>query len=88
MNSSAVGEAIDRPYDSLVSHAIQRRSRNGGSKSFLDNVLDQQDKLQLTRHEFNLMCGNVTEGGSDTTSSMIRVFIHAMLKYPDVQREA
>ena len=86
--SSAVGEAIDTLYDPLVSHVIQRRSRNGSSKSFLDNVLDQQDKLQLTRHELNLMCGNLTEGGSDTTSSMILVFIQAMLRYPDVQREA
>jgi cytochrome P450 len=28
------------------------------------------------------------EGGSDTTSSMILAFIHAMLKYPHVQRKA
>ena len=87
-SSSAVGEAIESLYDPLVSHVIQRRAKKGSNKSFLDNVLDQQDKLQLTRHELNLMCGNLTEGGSDTTSSMILVFIHAMLKYPDVQREA
>ena len=39
--SSAVGEAIDRLYDPLVSHVAQLRSRNWSGKYFLDNVLDQ-----------------------------------------------
>ena len=86
--SIAAGEAINRLYDPLVSHVIQRRSSEGSRKSFLDTVLDQLDRLQLTRHELNLMCGNLVEGGSDTTSSMILSFVHAMLKYPDIQWEA
>ena len=66
---------------------IQRRSSEESRKSFLDTVLNQLS-IQLTRHELNLMCGNLVEGGSDTTSSMILSFVHAMLKYSDIQWEA
>lgn len=86
--SRAVGSAMDRLYGSQVSHVLARRQANGSRGSFLDSVLDQQDKLQLSRNELNFLCGVLMEGGSDTTSSEILAFIHAMIKYPEVQARA
>ncbi len=86
--SRSVGMAMDKLYGRIVSHVIQRRLKSGSHGSFLDGVLDQQEKLQLNRNELNFLCGVLMEGGSDTSSSMILAFIHAMIKYPDVQRKA
>lgn len=85
---SNVGRAMDKLYGGMVTRVKARRLRSGSRDSFLDNVLDQQDKLQLSRNELNFLCGVLMEGGSDTSSSIILAFIHAMLKYPDVQKEA
>ena len=86
--SRSVGIAMDKLYRRLVSHVIQRRLKAGSQRSFLDDILDQQEKLQLNRNELNFLCGALMEGGSDTSSSMILAFIHAMVKYPGVQTKA
>lgn len=84
----SVGIAMDRLYGRMVSLVIQRRLKTGSRRSFLDDVLDQQEKLQLSRNELNFLCGVLMEGGSDTTSSMILAFVQAMVKYPHVQTRA
>lgn len=86
--SRSVGIAMDKLHGRMVSHVIQRRLKGGSKKSFTDDILDQQEKLQLSRNELNFLCGVVAEGGSDTSSSMILAFIHAMIKYPYVQTKA
>ncbi|KAL9584150.1 MAG: hypothetical protein Q9203_004783 [Teloschistes exilis] len=85
---SNLGRAMDKLYGGMVTRVKARRLRTGSKDSFLDSVLDQQDKLQFSRNELNMLCGVLMEGGSDTSSSIILAFIHAMLKYPDVQKEA
>lgn len=86
--SRNVGIAADKLYGRLVSHVIQRRLKAVSRRSFLDDVLDQQEKLQLTPNELNFLGGAMLEGGTDTSSSAILVFIHAMIKYPHVQTKA
>ena len=86
--SRNVGKAMDALYGKMVSRVMERRLKVGSVDSFLDGVLDQQDKLQLNRNEVNFLCGVLIEGGSDTSSSIILAFIHAMIKYPNVQKEA
>lgn len=86
--SRNIGIAMDKLYGRLVSHVIQRRLKACSRRSFLDDVLDKQDKLRLNRNELNFLCGVLMEGGSDTTSSMILAFIHGMLKYPHVMTKA
>ena len=86
--SRNVGKAMDALYGKIVSRVMERRLKVGSVDSFLDGVLDQQDKLQLNRNEVNFLCGVLIEGGSDTSSSIILAFIHAMIKYPNVQKEA
>lgn len=83
-----VGRAMDTLYGRMVSRVQTRRLKSGTSESFMDVVLDQQDKLQLSRNELNFLCGVLMEGGSDTASSIILAFIHAMIKYPEVQKKA
>ncbi|KAJ5952079.1 uncharacterized protein N7479_010492 [Penicillium vulpinum] len=72
----------------LVDRVVERRKNIGRASTFLDGVLDQQEKLKLTREEINIMCGNLLEGGIDTTATMILVFFQAMVTYPDTQIKA
>ena len=72
----------------MVSHVMQRRLKVGSRGSFLDGILDQQEKLSLTRNQLNFLCGVIMEGGSDTSSSTILAFIQAMIKFPHVQKKA
>lgn len=75
-------------YNPLVDRVLQRREESGSRNTYLDGILDQQEKLQLTRHEIDLMVGNLLEGGSDTSSIMTIAFIQAMACYPEVQQKA
>lgn len=86
--SRNVGNAMDSLYGRMVSRVTQRRLESGSRTCFLDGILDQQDKLQLTPNELNFLCGVIMEGGSDTSSSIILAFLHAMIKYPSVQKKA
>ncbi|KAL1881025.1 hypothetical protein Plec18167_003566 [Paecilomyces lecythidis] len=56
--------------------------------SLMDLVLDQNDKLGLDRHETYFLGGTLMEGGSDTSSSIILGFIHAMTKWGNVLKKA
>ncbi|TVY29831.1 Cytochrome P450 monooxygenase, partial [Lachnellula hyalina] len=83
-----VGKKMDTLYGKMVSQVMKRRLASGSAGSFLDCIFDKQDKLNLTRDEINFICGVLLEGGSDTSSSVIIAFIHAMIKYPNVQKKA
>jgi cytochrome P450 len=72
----------------LVDHVIYRREKIGRLQSFLDGVLDRQDKLQLTRNEINIMCGNLLEGGTDTMATTILTLFQVMALFPEWQVEA
>ena len=86
--SRNVGIIADKLYGRMVSHVLQRRLKAISRRSFLDDVLDQQDKSRLTRNELNFLCGVLLEGGTDTVASTIVTFIHAITKYPNVQTKA
>lgn len=88
--AASVAQTMDSVYGPLVDRVLSRRGKAGSKKggSFLDMVLDQQEKLQLTRHEIDLQVGNLLEGGSETLSITIIAFIQAMVLYPEVQKEA
>ncbi|KAJ5150462.1 cytochrome P450 [Penicillium coprophilum] len=73
----------------LVERVIERRRNEiGHHGSFIDGVLDQQDKLQLAKTEIEIMCGNLLEGGTDTMATTLLVFCQAMATNPHVQEEA
>lgn len=68
---------------------VGRRRRSSGSRDcFLDRSLDREDKNGLDKHALYFLCGTLMEGGSDTTSSIIIAFVHAMTRWPEVLKKA
>lgn len=86
--SRAVGREMDALYGEMLDHIIRRRREDGNKGSLIDNVLDQQEKLNLNRNQLKFLGGVLMEGGSDTASSMLLAFIHAMIKWENVQKKA
>jgi cytochrome P450 len=83
-----VSRGMNGLYARLTDRVLKRRKEGVKLESLLDYILDQAPEVELSRHELNFFGGTIMEGGSDTTSSMILAFIHAMIKYPDVQKMA
>lgn len=83
-----VGKVMETLYGRMVSRVMQRRLQVGSRDSFLDDLLDQQEKRNLNHHEVKFLCGGLMEGGSDTSSSILLAFLHAMIKFPQVQKKA
>ncbi|KAI9777088.1 MAG: hypothetical protein M1816_004914 [Peltula sp. TS41687] len=86
--ASEVGDLMEALYSELLDRVISRREQHGSKATFMDKVLDQQEKLQLTRSQLYFLGGVLLEGGSDTSSGTILAFMHAMIKWPEVQRKA
>ncbi|KAK8108236.1 uncharacterized protein PG998_010249 [Apiospora kogelbergensis] len=74
-------------YGPLVDQVMTRRSMGKRLETFLDGVLDQNDKLGLSREEIDVMCGNLLEGGTDTTGTLIMTLWQAMALHPHVLAE-
>lgn len=83
-----VGKRMKGLYSSMHQKVVIRRRVKGSCNSFIDQVLDQQQKLQLTQNQLDFIGGVMMEGGSDTTSTMMLVFLQAMALNADVQRRA
>lgn len=80
-----VGIMMKSLYSEVLNQVEERRERGINKKSFMDHVLDQQAKNQLTWNELRFLGGVLMEGGSDTSSSLILAIILAMMAYPRVQ---
>ena len=72
-------------YTNVLNQVKQRRLKGVQRDSFIDRVLDQQDKVQLTHNQLLFLGGVLMEGGSDTSSSLISTIVGAMTVYPEVQ---
>lgn len=83
-----VGRRMKKLYGSMHSKVVTRRRTQGSKKSFIDQVLDQQEKLNFTQNQLDFIGGVLMEGGSDTTSTMMLVFIQAMVLNPAIQQRA
>ncbi|KAK3674888.1 hypothetical protein LTR78_005232 [Recurvomyces mirabilis] len=82
-------------YADFLSDLRARRKAGGSRGAFMDKVLDAVEMkgkgfegLTCSDHELWFMGGTLTEGGSDTTASILTAFVQAMVCYPDVQRRA
>ncbi len=80
-----VGGLMVSLYSEVLRQVEERRERGIKRHSFMDRVLDQQEKNQLTRNELYFLGGVLMEGGSDTSSSLILAIILALIAYPKVQ---
>ena len=81
-------------YASFLTGIRARRQASGSRGSLMDKVLDQVESektapgMTYSDHELWFLGGTVTEGGSDTSASIITAFVQAMVAHPDVQRKA
>ncbi|KAK5019379.1 hypothetical protein LTR16_000571 [Cryomyces antarcticus] len=83
-----VSKEMNGLYAEYLNLVIKRRKEEGSRESFMDKVLDQNEKLNFNHHQLYFLGGVMMEGGSDTSSSIIIAFIHAMTKWPEVQKKA
>ena len=86
--SRNVGDEMNELYAGMLDQVETRRKSRPTINSFMDIVLDQNEKLGLSRHELYFLGGVLMEGGSDTSSSIIIAFVHAMTKWGDVLKKA
>ncbi|KAL4748420.1 hypothetical protein BDW72DRAFT_214807 [Aspergillus terricola var. indicus] len=86
--AKGVRDEMCQLYGQYLDLVDSRRKKVGSTGSFMDTVLDQNEKLGLTRHQLYFLGGVLMEGGSDTSSSIILAFIHAMTKWPQVLKKA
>jgi cytochrome P450 len=75
-------------YSGFLEMVVQRRKTEGKRNSVADAILDQQDKLGLTWTQQCWVLASLVEAGSETTATVITVFLQAMLKYPEVKKKA
>ncbi|KAL5323736.1 hypothetical protein ACEPPN_008277 [Leptodophora sp. 'Broadleaf-Isolate-01'] len=83
-----VSKEMNELYKQYTDIVDTRRSKNIYRGSFMDKVLDQNEKLGFTRHQLYFLGGTMMEGGSDTSSSIIIAFMHAMTRWPEVMKKA
>lgn len=87
--SLAVGKQMETLYEDILSEVITRREKDRSKvTSFMDTILDLQEKNELPRDQLRFIGGVLMEGGSDTSSSLILAIIQALINNPDVQRKA
>ena len=84
--ATRVGELMMDLYSEILDQVQQRRRAGFDRGSFMDRVLDANEKNRLSPSQLQFLGGVLMEGGSDTSSSLILAMIRALLEFPDVQR--
>lgn len=80
-----VNRLMTELYSDVLGKVRRRKEEGIARGSFMDMVLDQNEKNQLDESQLRFLGGVLMEGGSDTSSSLILTMIVAMTKYPAVQ---
>lgn len=83
-----VSKEMNELYSEYLDLVLSRREKDVNKGSFMDTVLDQNEKLGFSRHQLYFLGGVMMEGGSDTSSAIIIAFIHAMTKWSEVMKKA
>jgi len=83
-----VGKEMNQLYSQYLDIVIRRRKQEINRASFMDIVLDQNEKLGFSRHQLYFLGGVMMEGGSDTSSAIIISCLQAMTKWPEIQQKA
>jgi cytochrome P450 len=91
--SVEVGSGMKALYGSFRRRAIEARrqaeqSSQSRARTFVDHVLDLQEKANLTDNQVDFLGGVMMEGGSDSGSTMLLVMIQALVQHPEVQERA
>lgn len=83
-----VGKRMKSLYETTLVKVYARRLVHGSGTTFMDEVLNQKDKLNLTQHQREFLGGVMMEGGSETISTMMLVILQALTLHPEVQKRA
>lgn len=81
-----VGELMTDLYTEVLGVVSQRREKGMNRGSFMDRVLEKNEKNGLSLSRLYFLGGVLMEGGSDTSSSLILAMIRAMIEFPAVQQ--
>ncbi|OQV00131.1 hypothetical protein CLAIMM_05669 [Cladophialophora immunda] len=77
---------INALYAGYLDTVVKRRQKEGSRNSFADRLIEQQNQLGWNWHQLYFMAGLLMEAGSDTIAGSLNVFIHFMIKYPEVAK--
>ena len=85
-----IGSQMSTLYSDILNRVTVRREKDSSAQlsTFMDRVLDAQEKNALPPNQLRFIGGVLMEGGSDTTSSLILAIVQAMIHFPEVQRKA
>ncbi|KAK6008854.1 hypothetical protein QM012_000757 [Aureobasidium pullulans] len=86
--SKDVGARMQTLYSEMHNKVLTRRRLHGSKGSFMDTVLDQQEKLGFSQNLLHFIGGVLMEGGSDTVSTTMLVILQALALNPHVQQRA
>ena len=86
--AKSIGQQMETLYSDILTTVIKHRESGIQASSFIDRVLDGQEKNQLPWHQLCFIGGVLMEGGSDTSSSLTIAIVQGLTLYPDVQRRA
>ena len=85
-----IGSQMSNLYSDVLERVKNRREKDSSAQlsTFMDKVLDAQEKNALPPNQLRFIGGVLMEGGSDTSSSLILAIVQAMIHHPEVQRKA
>ena len=85
-----IGSQMSTLYSDVLNRVTVRREKDSSAQlsTFMDRVLDAQEKNALPPNQLQFIGGVLMEGGSDTSSSLILAIVQAMIHFPEVQRKA
>jgi cytochrome P450 len=86
--AKAIGVQMETLYKDILNKVVKRREGGLNQGTFMDRVLDGQEKHNLPPHQLAFIGGVLMEGGSDTSSSLTLAIVQALIQNPDVQRKA
>lgn len=86
----SIGSQMSSLYSDVLDRVTTRREKDSSVQlsTFMDRVLDGQERNTLSLNQLKFIGGVLMEGGSDTSSSLILAIVQAMIHYPEVQRKA
>lgn len=89
-HARSIGSQMSNLYADVLGRVTSRREKDSSAQiaTFMDRVLDAQEKNALPPNQLRFIGGVLMEGGSDTSSSLILAIVQAMIHYPEVQRKA
>jgi cytochrome P450 family 619 len=86
--AKVVHDALHELYEGLLASVLRRREAIGPTDCIIDQLLDGQEKSELTTHQIAFLSGVTIKGGSDTSASVLASTMQALVTWPEVQRKA